>query len=166
MVSLQGSFAPTPDIISASFTAAGGDISVTDVTLTRAASKINLNVSFDPVFLERLGSEKHWTLCGEPHWRFYNFAFSAPVFSNLSQSATYDPKVSWFTSGADMMGYDGIAGNDLVFDRSHVDDESSASNKRDYPFSFSTYSYPLSWTAETAGEEAPAIIVSVGYRDD
>lgn len=138
--------------------ASDGEITpVPAVTLTRAASKIQLNVTFDPGFLTKLASEKHRTLCGDPHWRFFNFAFNAPVFSDLDQSGSYDPTVSRFTSGADMIGYDGVSGNDLKYAENGEGKQS---------FSFSTYSYPLSWTAATAGEEAPAIIISVGYRDD
>lgn len=135
-------------------TAATGEL-VAPVTLSRAASKISVQVSFEPAFLTKLAAEKQWTLCGEPHWRFFNFAFSAPVFGDLSLPSTYDPTVSWFTSGADMIGYDGIDGNDLKF-----------SSGTDKSFGFSTYSYPLTWTAATEGKHAPAIIVSVGYRDD
>lgn len=145
---------------SASFTptASTGDMVVTPtVTLSRAASKINVNVCFDPDFLTKLDSEKHWALCGEPHWRFFNFAFNAPIFSELSQSATYTPTASWFTSAADIIGYDGIDGNDLKY---------ALNGEGKQSFSFSTYCYPLSWTAETAGQHAPAVIVSVGYRDD
>ena len=133
-----------------------GEITVTpEVTLSRAASKICINVSLDSGFLSKLASEKHWSLYkGEPHWRFYNFAFNAPIFGDLTQSGTYNPQVSRFTSGADMIGYSGIDGNDLYY------------NTTDNSFSFSTYSYPITWTAATAGTEAPAIILILGYRDD
>ena len=132
------------------------DITVPSVTLSRAAAKIRVYVEFDPSFLAQLARDKHWSLhCGEPHWRFYNFAFSAPVFSDLSLTGNYNPKESWFTSGADLIGFNTINGNDLKY--------GDGSNKS---FSFSTYSYPLTWTEETASEEAPAIIISVGYQDD
>jgi hypothetical protein len=127
---------------------------VPEVILTRAAAKIQLNVTFDTDFLARLADEKDLKLYGAPQWRFFNFAFNTPIFDNLTQTESYDPTVSRFTSSANMIGYDGIAGNDL----NYGDDAGSS-------FSFSTYSYPLSWTAETAGEEAPAIIVSVAFLD-
>ena len=142
---------------SASFTpqSTSGDITVTPtVTLSRAASKINVNVSIDAGFLSKLASEKQMSLAkGEPHWRFYDFAFNTPIFSDLGQSATYTPESSRFTSAADMIGYAGIDGNDLYY-------------ASDNSFSFSTYCYPLTWTAATAGKEAPAILLSVGFRDD
>ena len=131
------------------------DNSVPTVNLSRAASKINLNVTFDPTFLSKLSSEKNMTLDGDPHWRFYNFAFNTPIFSDLSQDG-YNPKVSWFTSAADLIGYGAIDGNDLVY---------ALNGEGKQSFSFSTYSYPLSWTAETAGKDAPAIIVTVGYKN-
>ena len=144
---------------SAEFTPASnsGEITVTPaVTLSRAASKISVNVSFSPGFLTKLHDEKGWNLLiGEPHWRFYNFAFNTPIFSDLTQADTYNPKVSWLTSAADMIGYEGIDGNDLIY-----------GSGTDKAFSFSTYSYPLTWTAATADKDAPAIIISVGYRDD
>lgn len=132
-----------------------GPITVTPVTLSRAASKITLEVSFDSGFLTKLNNEKHWTLVGAPQWRFVNFAFNTPIFNDLNQyqSDTYNPKVSVFTSGANLIGYGTSAnGNDLIYSNNS--------------FSFSTYTYPVTWTADTEVEEAPAIIISVGYRDD
>ena len=131
------------------------DNTVPTVNLSRAASKINLNVTFDPTFLSKLSSEKNMTLDGDPHWRFYNFAFNTPIFSDLSQDG-YNPKVSWFTSAADLIGYGAIDGNDLEY---------APNGEGKQSFSFSTYSYPLSWTAETAGKDAPAIIITVGYKN-
>ena len=135
-------------------------ITAPSVTLNRAAAKIRINVHFSEAFLNKLSTSKKWTLCGAPQWRFSNFAFNTPVFSDLPQAGTYDPTVSRFTSSANMIGDDDIDGNDIDGN----DLEYGSGNDR--RFSFSTYSYPLSWTAATADEEAPAIILSVGYRDD
>jgi hypothetical protein len=141
----------------ASFTPDKDDagITVSPVTLSRAAAKITLNLSFDPGFLTKLEANKNLTVYGAPEWRFFNFAFNASVFGDLSQDASYNPKASRFTSSANIIGYSGITGNDLVY--------GSDAGKS---FTFSTYSYPLSWTAATAGDEAPAIIVSVAYLDN
>ena len=60
-----------------------------DVTLNRAAAKIVVNVNFDADFLKSLTKDKDGKekadkdklfITGSPAWRFYNFAFGAPVF--------------------------------------------------------------------------------------
>ena len=139
----------------ASFTATldsdGRNILVTDaVTLTRAAAKIAVSIRFNPTYL----STKHWTPCGQPKWRFCNFAFNTPIFSDLTPDPA--PAVSRFTT-------EGEAGMPLYASLSAGSEYSTDSDKH---FSFATYSYPFSWTAETADSNAPAIIVSVCYRDD
>jgi len=128
----------------------GNNISVpTAVTLTRAAAKIAVNIRFKPQYLDA----KHWTPCGQPKWRFCNFAFNTPIFSDLTPAPA--PTISRFTTEetAGMPLYSSLSAGAEYTDS-------------DYHFGFSTYSYPLSWEAKTADRNAPAIIVSVCYRDD
>ena len=139
----------------ASFTATldsqGNNILVSDaVTLTRAAAKIAVNIQFNPTYL----STRKLTPFGQPKWRFCNFAFNTPIFNDLTPDPA--PTISRFSS-------EGAAGMSLYASLSTGSEYSTDSDKH---FSFATYSYPLSWTAETADSNAPAIIVSVCYRDD
>ena len=130
----------------------GKNIAVTDaVTLTRAAAKIAVTIRFNPTYL----SNRKLTPCGQPKWRFCNFAFNTPVFSDLTPDPA--PAISRFTT-------EDTAGMPLYASLSAGSEYSTSDS--DMRFSFATYSYPLSWTAATAETDAPAIIVSVCYRDD
>ena len=116
-----------------------------DVTLNRAAAKIVLNVKFDADFLKSLTQEKKivkdentgedvvtWvdkpateqvTIEGSPAWKFYNFAFGAPVFSPDTAP----------TSGVEVHNSD----FNIFHNQSYTGD--------DKHFQIVTYSYPNAW---------------------
>lgn len=124
------------------------------LTLNRAAAKIVLNAKFDKNFLKSLthtmtveGEDTTWTekpaaeqvtITGSPAWRFYNFAFGAPVFAPETQG-------------------DGIA--------VHSSDRQlfGAFKNTDNEFQIITYSYPNKWE-DASG--APTFVVSIGYTQD
>ena len=122
------------------------------LALVRAAAKIVVDVKFSNDFLTSL-TAKNVEVTGAPAWRFYNFSFSTPVFDpSLITGAAVNYNKSIFVAGGIMMGNDGVD-TDLVY---------TGADKR---FTFATYTYPLSWTAGSASSEAPAIILSLGYKD-
>ncbi len=135
-----------------SFTA--GSTSAIPLELTRAAAKVVIDVKFDPVFLSSLASN-NIEVTGAPAWRFFNFSFSTPVIDPSLISGTAESyNKSVFVAGAIMMGK-GDVDTDLVY-----------STDADKHFSFSTYTYPTSWSVSSATTEAPAIILSLGYTDN
>ena len=123
------------------------------LTLNRAAAKIVLNVKFDSDFLKSLTHNKKvegetvtWeekpaaqqvTITGSPAWRFYNFAFGAPVFAPESQG----PGVEVHSSDKQLF--------------------SSFKEDTDHEFQIITYSYPNKWE-DASG--APSFVVSIGYK--
>ena len=130
-----------------------------DVTLNRAAAKIVLNVKFDPDFLKSLthtkkinGEEVTWvekpaaekvTIDGSPAWKFYNFAFGAPVFTPDSTP----------TSGVEVHNSD----FNIFHNQSYTGD--------DKHFSIITYSYPNAWQESKYSTDAPSLVISVGYKE-
>ena len=135
-----------------SFTA--GSTAAVPLELTRAAAKVMIDVKFDPVFLSSLASN-HIEVTGAPAWRFFNFSFSTPVIDPSQIAGTQEAyNHSVFVAGAIMMGK-GDVDPDLVY-----------STDADKHFSFSTYTYPASWTASSATTEAPAVILSLGYTNN
>ena len=135
-----------------SFTA--GSSATVPLELTRAAAKVMIDVKFDPTFLSSLSSNNK-EITGTPAWRFFNFSFSTPVIDpSLISGAEEAYNKSVFVAGAIMMG-NGTVDPDLVY-----------SADADKHFSFSTYTYPTSWSASSATTEAPAIILSLGYTDN
>lgn len=129
----------------------GGD-SNGPLTLKRAAAKFILNVKFDADFLKSLTHNKvdgNWvekpaaekvTITGKPAWRFYNFAFGAPVFAPETQGAG----VEVHSSETLLRHPYAYAGNDKNFQ-------------------IITYSYPNMWVAADYSTAAPSLVISVGY---
>ena len=137
------------------------DPTVTDqvfpVTLNRAAAKFVLNVSFNEDFVKSLTQTKKtvegqetWVdrpakdqvfITGEPAWKFYNFAFGAPVFAPATQGA-------------------GIEVHNSGFNIFH-----NQSCEGGTPFTITTYSYPNKWDAADYATKAPSMVISVGFRE-
>lgn len=119
---------------------------VIPVSLDRVASKIVVDVKFDAGFLAEIKT-KGLEVTGAPGWRFYNFAYNAPVFDPAKTGWTapeYTPSV--FSAGALLLG-----------NATYADTETK-------DFQISTYSYPRFWEAGRALMDAPAINISIGYK--
>lgn len=128
------------------------------VTLNRAAAKIVLNVDFDPDFLKSLTQEKKtvdgvetWvdkpaaqkvTITGSPAWRFYNFAFGAPVFAPETQGDPIEVHNSDFNIFHNQSCADGAA------------------------FQIVTYTYPSKWDAANYATAAPSLVISIGFTEN
>ncbi|MBQ6432843.1 MAG: hypothetical protein IJJ94_02675 [Bacteroidaceae bacterium] len=128
------------------------------VTLNRAAAKIVLNVKFDADFLKSLTQEKKtvdgvetWVdkpteqqvkiqADGKPAWRFYNFAFGAPVFAPETQGAG----VEVHNSATLLRHPYGFVGDDKNFQ-------------------IITYTYPNMWAQADYATKAPSLVISVPY---
>ncbi|MBQ9676024.1 MAG: hypothetical protein IJV42_08875 [Bacteroidaceae bacterium] len=127
-----------------------------DVTMNRAAAKIVLNVTFNEEFVKSLAydkdadgeytipksDEEKVTITGTPAWKFYNFAFGAPVFDPSPGNPTTE----------------GLEVHNSGFNIFH--NESAADGA---PFTITTYSYPNKWEDTTS---APSLVVSVGYTQN
>ena len=132
------------------------------VIMNRAAAKIVMNLSFDADFLKSLTHTKEivkdkdgkdvetWvekpaeekvTITGTPAWRFFNFAFGAPVFAPEGNDWT---GVSVLSSDFQIREKEGYSGNNMQH-------------------SIITYSYPNKWD-DVSG--APSMIVSIGYTQN
>ena len=131
------------------------------VTLSRAAAKIVLNVNFGADFLKSLTHDKKivddtetWvekpaeeqlSITGSPAWKFYNFAFGAPVF---------DPKA--FDEDADITPVEVHNSDFNIFhNQSYTGD-----NKQ---FTITTYTYPNQWAQANYATDAPSLVISVGF---
>ena len=130
-----------------------------NVTLNRAAAKIVLNVKFDATFLKTLtqnmtvnGTDTTWEPKpeaeqvriqedGAPAWRFYNFAFGAPVFAPETQGAG----VEVHNSATLLRHPYPFAGDDKHFQ-------------------IITYTYPNKWAAADYATKAPSLVISVPYQ--
>ena len=131
---------------------------VFDATMNRAAAKIVLNVDFDADFLKSLTQEKKtvdgvekWepkptnkqvTITGTPGWRFYNFAFGAPVFAPETQGA-----------GVEVHSSETLLRHPYAY---------AGENKS---FQIITYTYPNKWDAADYATAAPSIVISVGFTE-
>lgn len=125
--------------------------------LNRAAAKFVLNVKFDEDFLKSLthnkkveGSTTTWvekpdaekvTIVGDPAWKFYNFAFGAPVFAPETQGAGVEVHNSDFN---------------IFHNQSFTGD--------DKHFQIVTYSYPNKWEEADYATAAPSLVISVGFK--
>ncbi len=114
---------------------------VFNVTLNRAAAKFVVNVKFDADFLTSLEAEGA-SITGSPAWKFYNFAFDAPVFA----PATLDA---------------GIQGRNSGFNIFH--NQSCEGGKA---FTITTYSYPNKWDAAKYATDAPSLVISIGFIEN
>ncbi len=112
------------------------------VTLNRAAAKIVLNVKFDDDFLTSL-AEEQVTITGNPAWRFYNFAFGAPVFAPETQG-------------------DGVEVHNSATLLRHPY-EFAGDDKN---FQIITYTYPNKWTQADYATAAPSLVISVPYMQN
>ena len=129
------------------------------VQLNRAAAKIVLTVKFDADFLKSLTHNKKivdgvetWvekpaaekvTITGSPAWKFYNFAFGAPVFAPETQGAGVEVHNSDFN---------------IFHNQSYTGD--------DKHFSIITYTYPNKWAQADYADKAPSLVVSVGFTEN
>ncbi len=127
--------------------------------LNRAAAKFVLNVKFDADFLKTLTQTKKivngvetWvdkpdeekiTITGSPAWKFYNFAFGAPVFTPETQGAGVELHNSGFN---------------IFHNQSYTGD--------DKHFTITTYSYPNKWAEADYSTKAPSLVVSVGFTQN
>ena len=84
------------------------------------------------------------TIEGSPAWKFYNFAFGAPVFAPDTAP----------TSGVEVHNSD----FNIFHNKSYTGD--------DKYFQIVTYSYPNAWAAENYATQAPSLVVSVGYNEN
>lgn len=125
-----------------------------DVTMNRAAAKIVLNLNFDANFLKSLThtkktvdgvetwvekpAEEKVTITGTPAWRYYNFAFGAPVFTPDEAG----DGVELHNSAVQLREKYGYEGED----KHHT---------------LITYSYPSNWKDTPTAR--PSLVISVGY---
>ena len=125
-----------------------GGIQVIPMTLERAASKFEVNVSFSDDFLQDLASDGK-TITGQPGWRFVNFAYDAPLINpNNYPGGSVSEAEHVLDAGALILG-------NASFDATDH-----------YRFTINTYSYPRKWDLADAVNEAPALVVSVGYMEN
>lgn len=126
------------------------------VVLNRAAAKIVLNLKFDPIFLKSLtqnmtvnGSDTTWTdkpdneqfsITGAPAWRFYNFAFGAPVFAPETQG-------------------EGVEVHNSATLLRHPYDFAGANKQAQ----IITYTYPNKWEKANYATKAPSLVISVAF---
>ena len=132
---------------------------VFDATMNRAAAKIVLNVDFDADFLKSLthdkkvvegtetwvekSADKKVTITGTPAWRFYNFAFGAPVFAPEAQGA-----------GIEVHSSETLLRHPYAY---------AGENKS---FQIISYTYPNKWAAADYATAAPSIVLSIGYTEN
>ena len=114
---------------------------VFNVTLNRAAAKFVVNVKFDADFLTSLRNEGA-SITGSPAWKFYNFAFGAPVFA----PATQDAGIEVHNSGFNIFHNQSCEGGEA--------------------FTITTYSYPNKWDAAKYATDAPSLVISIGFIEN
>lgn len=131
MDGIQTEWTPNPETLDQQF----------DVTLNRAAAKIVLNVQFDAGFLAEL-ADAGVEITGSPAWKFYNFAFGAPVMAPEKQG-------------------DGIEVHNSGFNIFH-NQSYTGENKA---FTITTYTYPTKWEAANYATDAPSLVISVGFTE-
>lgn len=135
---------------------------VFEVTLNRAAAKFVVKVNFDSTFLKTLtynmkveGNDTTWTekpadekvtITGSPAWKFYNFAFGAPVFTPATAPTD--------TAGMEIHN----SGFNIFHNQTYTGD--------DKHFTITTYSYPNVWEKDKYSTDAPSLVVSVGFTQN
>ena len=115
----------------------GGDT----VILERAAVKLVMDVSLSETLQQRLTEDNK--SYGTPNWKFINFN---TVTAELPEGTVPDEQL-----------LDSPGGSSSYLD--------VVPGTEDGHFIVTTYAYPQSWTAETANDEAPAILVSYPAYD-
>ena len=121
------------------------------VEMNRAASKFMVNIKFDKDFIASIEKEGE-EVTGMPGWRFYNFSFSAPVLdpavhNSASNLGDFTPSI--LNAGALILGT-----------------AQYGAKEDDYAYTLNTYSYPFTWETSKALTDAPAVIVSMGYKNN
>ena len=120
-----------------------------EVELKRASAKVEVNVQFDPDFLQALvdgstdtGDYKNMKgeIIGSPAWRYVNFGKNTTVFSDNES----DVDTEILTRSNMFLGA-------LEYDTSKK-------------FQIVTYSYPIAWEKEKAVDKAPFILISIAYK--
>lgn len=120
-----------------------------DVTLNRAAAKIVVNVNFDADFLKSLTKDKDgkekadkdkFFITGSPAWKFYNFAFGAPVF---------DPGTNFTPVEVHNSDFNIFHNQPFEGDDKH--------------FQIVTYTYPNKWAEANYATAAPSLVISVPF---
>ena len=135
------------------------------ISLNRAAAKIVLNVAFDADFVTSLKKEKKtvdgvetWvdkpadqqvTIVGTPAWKFYNFAFGAPVF---------DPR------NDDVDGGTPTPISPVEVHNSDFNIFHNQSCENGASFQIITYTYPNAWVQADYSTKAPSLVVSIGFK--
>jgi hypothetical protein len=124
-----------------------GGMQVIPMTLERAASKFEVNVSFADSLLRAFEAQGK-SVVGQPGWRFVNFAFDAPVINPEHYGSTATDADHVLTAGSLLLG------------------NASYGDRQDcYRFQINTYSYPHVWAVSDAVNQAPALVISVGIDD-
>ncbi|MBQ9286630.1 MAG: hypothetical protein IJ209_10190 [Bacteroidaceae bacterium] len=127
------------------------------VILNRAAAKIVLTLNFDATLLKSLthnmtvsGSDTTWTekpdaekvvITGAPAWRYYNFAFGAPVFTPETQG-----------TGVEVHNSETLLRHPYNF----TGDDMHAQ--------IITYTYPNKWDEADYATKAPNLVISVCFK--
>ncbi len=112
------------------------------VMLERAAVKIIMEVELSSTLKARLAADH--SQYGEARWKYVNFNTATPEIPG----GTFDPSVGSL-SGSYL---DAVPAADITTNPGH--------------YIVTTYAYPQTWTAATANDAAPAIVVSYTVTDE
>ena len=110
---------------------AGNAVHQIQAQLSRAAVKFRVKIKFDADFYKQLTETDDYRI-NSPAWRLFNYNTSAPVF----------------------------AGGDAVAPTLATAPRFSLDKTENDEYELVTYSYPFSWTKETADDVAPSILFS------
>ena len=112
------------------------------VMLERAAVKIIMEVELSSTLKARLAADH--SQYGEARWKYVNFNTTTPEIPG----GTFDPSIGSL-SGSYL---DAVPASDIATNPGH--------------YIVTTYAYPQTWTAATANDAAPAIVVSYTVTDE
>ena len=112
------------------------------VMLERAAVKIIMEVELSSTLKARLAADH--SQYGEARWKYVNFNTTTPEIPG----GTFDPSVGSL-SGSYL---DAVPAADIATNPGH--------------YIVTTYAYPQTWTAATANDAAPAIVISYTVTDE
>lgn len=113
---------------------AGQSVQTVIMNLRRAAAKIEINITFDPVFLSTLTDPVETP--GAAMYKYDNFSFSSPA---IAEGFPVTPDIRSSKKG-------------MWANRNTL--------APSYTYRITTYSYACSWTAEESALTAPSILVS------